>query len=47
VLTGAIQEQQRQIDKLKAENGELKADNEALKEAVCEINPSAEVCAGI
>jgi hypothetical protein len=35
------------IDSLSAENGELKADNEALKQAVCEINPKADICAGV
>jgi cell division protein FtsB len=47
VLTGAIQEQQKQIDKLRADNEVLKVNNEALKQAVCELNPNASVCAGV
>jgi hypothetical protein len=35
------------IDNLGVENQELNADNEALRQAVCELNPNAAVCAGV
>ena len=43
-IVKAIQEQQAQIEILKEENNALQEQNDLLKEAVCEINPDAEVC---
>jgi hypothetical protein len=49
VLLEGVKEQQKQMDKLKAEKdaeiNDLKAENEALTQAVCEINPHAAICA--
>jgi len=44
VLTGAVQEQQSQIEGLKSQVGALKEGNELLKELVCADHPQAAAC---